>query len=129
MECYFVHSAPDSRMDGVVFWRENCATAPVSFNHVNYSVFGVARNLFYWELIFCVFCYSYSEIGINGIVPKERALTVSHKLVATLATTKPVLSQEWAISNFPCSLARNIRFTQYEELFIAYSDDYTTNSH
>ena len=61
-------------MDGIVFWRENCASAPVSFDHVSYSVFGIARDLFYWELIFCVFCYSYSEIGINGIVPKERAL-------------------------------------------------------
>ena len=63
-------------MDRIVFWRENCASAPVSFAHVSYSVFGIARDLFYWELIFCVFCYSYSEIGINGIVPKERALRV-----------------------------------------------------
>ena len=61
-------------MDGIVFWRENCASAPVSFDHVSYSVFGIERDLFYWELIFCVFCYSYSEIGINGIVPKELAL-------------------------------------------------------
>ena len=75
-ECYFVHSAPDSRMDGIVFWRQTCASAPVSFDHVRslITVFGIARDLFYWELIFCVFCYSYSEIGINGIVPKERAL-------------------------------------------------------
>ena len=65
-ECYSVHSAPDSRMDGIVFWRENSASAPVSFDHVSYSVFGIARDLFYWERIFCVFCYSYSEIGING---------------------------------------------------------------
>ena len=72
-ECYSVHSVPDSRMDGIVFWRESCASAPVSFDHVSYSVFGIVRDLFYWELIFCVFCYSYSEIGINGIVPKERA--------------------------------------------------------
>ena len=50
-------------MDGIVFWRENCAPAPVSFDHVSYSVFGIARDLFYWELIFCVF-----------VVPKERAL-------------------------------------------------------
>ena len=75
-ECYYVHSAPDSRMDGIVFWRENFASAPVSFDHVSYSVFGIARGLFYWELIFCVLFYSYSEIGINGIVPKERALGV-----------------------------------------------------
>ena len=63
-------------MDGIVFWRENCASASVSFDHVSYSVFRIARDLFYWELIFCVFCYSYSEIGINGIVPKERALSL-----------------------------------------------------
>ena len=37
-EYYSVHSAPDSRMDGIVFWRENCASAPV---------FGIARDLFY----------------------------------------------------------------------------------
>ena len=72
--CYSVHSVPDSRMNGIVFWRENCASPPVSFDHVSYSVFGMARDLFFWKLIFCVFCYSYSEIGINGIVPKERAL-------------------------------------------------------
>ena len=59
-------------MDGIVFWRENCASAPVSFDHASYSVFGIARDLFYWELIFCVFRYSYSEIGINGIVPKKK---------------------------------------------------------
>ena len=73
-ECYAVHSAPDSRMDRIVFWRENCASAPVSFDHVSYSVFGIARDLFYWELIFRVFCYYYSEIGITGMVPKERSL-------------------------------------------------------
>ena len=71
-------------MDGIEFWRENCASAPVSFDHVSYSVFGIARDLFYWELIFCVFCYSYSEIGINGIVQKERALSqqLLHKFKA-----------------------------------------------
>ena len=47
-ECYSVHSAPDSRMDGIVFWRENCTSAPVSFDHVSYSVFGIARDLFYF---------------------------------------------------------------------------------
>ena len=61
-------------MDRIVFWQENCASVPVSFDHVSYSVFRIARDLFYWELIFCVLCYSYSEIGINGIVPKEHAL-------------------------------------------------------
>ena len=35
-------------MDGIVFWRENCASAPVSFDHVSYSVFGIARDLFYF---------------------------------------------------------------------------------
>ena len=75
-ECYSIHSAPNSRMDGIVFWWENCTFALVSFDHISYSVFGIARDLFYWELIFCVFCYSYSEIGINGIVPKERSLNV-----------------------------------------------------
>ena len=30
-----------------------------------------------WTEKYCVFCYSYSEIGINGIVPKERALNVA----------------------------------------------------
>ena len=69
-------------MDGIVFWRENCASAPVSFDHVSYSVFGIARDLFYWELMFCVFCYSYSEIGINGIVPKERAVIVNASSVS-----------------------------------------------
>ena len=54
----------------------------MSFDHVNYSVFGIARDLFYWELIFCVFCYSYSEIGINGIVLKERALDAVEHTVA-----------------------------------------------
>ena len=49
---------------------------PLSFDHVSYSVFGIVRNLFYWELIFCVFCYSYSEIRLNGIVPKERTHSV-----------------------------------------------------
>ena len=77
-------------MDGIVFWRENCASAPVSFDHVSYSVFGIARDLFYWELIFIVFCYSYSEIGINGIVPKERALGVeSGHTVELLSATLP----------------------------------------
>ena len=61
-DCYSVHSAPNSRMNRIIFWRENCASAPISF------------DLFYWELILCVFCYSYSKIGINRIVPKERAL-------------------------------------------------------
>ena len=27
-EYYSVHSAPDSRMDGIMIWRENCASAP-----------------------------------------------------------------------------------------------------
>ena len=27
-EYYCIHSAPDSRMDGIVIWRENCASAP-----------------------------------------------------------------------------------------------------
>ena len=35
-------------MDGIVFWRENCTSAPVSFDHVSYSVFGIARDLFYF---------------------------------------------------------------------------------
>ena len=35
-------------MDGIVFWRENCASAPVSFDHVSYSVFGIACDLFYF---------------------------------------------------------------------------------
>ena len=47
-ECYSVYSAPDRRMDGIVFWRENCASAPVSFDHVSYSVFGIACDLFYF---------------------------------------------------------------------------------
>ena len=34
-------------MDGIVFWGENCASAPVSFDHVSYSVFGIACDLFY----------------------------------------------------------------------------------
>ena len=66
---------PIAEVDGIVFWRENFASAPVSSDHVSYSVFGIARDLFYWELIFCVFCYSYSEIGITGMVPKERVLS------------------------------------------------------
>ena len=45
-ECYSVHSAPDSRMDGAVFWREKCASTPVSFDHVSYSVFGIMHELF-----------------------------------------------------------------------------------
>ena len=66
---------PRSRMDGIVFWQENCASAPVSFDQVSYSVCGIARDLFYLELIFCVFCSSYSGIGINVIVPEDRALS------------------------------------------------------
>ena len=34
-------------MDGIVFLGENCASAPVSFDHVSYSVFGIACDLFY----------------------------------------------------------------------------------
>ena len=67
-------------MDRIIFWRENCVSAPVSFDHVSYSVLEVARDLFYWELIFRVSCYSYSEIGITGIVPKERALRLECNL-------------------------------------------------
>ena len=31
------------------------------------------QSLFFWELIFCMFCYSYTGIRIDGIVPKARA--------------------------------------------------------
>ena len=86
-KCYSVHSAPDSRMDGIVFRWENCTSAPVSFDHFSYSVFGIAHDLFYWELIFCVFCYSYSEIG-NGIVLKECALNIVKPWVLILVEYK-----------------------------------------
>ena len=85
----------------MVFWRENCASAPISFDHVSYSVFGIARDLFYWELIFCVFCYSYSEIGINGIVPKERALT--DKLFQCIFRNISVYKDDEPISTFMSS--------------------------
>ena len=91
-ECYSVHSAADSR---IVLWRVNCTSAPVSFDHVSYSLFGIARDLFYWELIFCVFCYSYSEIGVNRIVPKERALKIT-SLMSKL-TWKVRVLEKWHI--------------------------------
>ena len=31
------------------------------------------QSLFFWELIFCMFCYSYTGIRMDGIVPKECA--------------------------------------------------------
>ena len=43
------------------------------FCHVSYSVFRIAQSLFFWELIFCMFCYSYTGIRMDGIVPKECA--------------------------------------------------------
>ena len=33
-----------------------------------------STNSFFWELIFCMFCYSYTRIRIDGIVPKECVL-------------------------------------------------------
>ena len=63
------------------FWRENCVprllrSHHLNFCHVSYSVFRIAQSLFLWELIFCMFCYSYSGIRIDGIVPKERVLNI-----------------------------------------------------
>ena len=60
-----------------VFRRENCVPARfprshrLNFCHVSYSIFRIAQSLFFWELIFCLFCYSYTGIRIDGIVPKE----------------------------------------------------------
>ena len=42
----------------------------LNFCHVSYSV----QSLFFLKLIFCMFCYSYTGIRIEGIVPKECAL-------------------------------------------------------
>ena len=79
-------------MDGTVLWRENCASTSVSFDHVSYSVFRIARDLFYCELIFCVICYSYSEIGINGIVPKECTLyMLTHPLTDSCQLTDAIM--------------------------------------
>ena len=63
-----------------VFWRENRVprfprSHRLSFCHVCYSVFRITQSLFFLEMIFCMFCYSYTGIRIDGIVPlKERAL-------------------------------------------------------
>ena len=49
----------------------------LNFCHISYSVFRIAQSLFFWELIFCMFCYSYTGIGIDETVPKECALSTS----------------------------------------------------
>ena len=51
----------------------------LNFCQVSYSVFRIAQSLFFWELIFCMFCYSYTGIGTNGIVPKECALKLNRR--------------------------------------------------
>ena len=51
------------------------------FCHISYSVFRIAQSLFFWELIFCMFCYSYTGIRIKGIVPKECACSKWTNLV------------------------------------------------
>ena len=36
-------------------------------------IFVTSAILFFWEVIFCMFCYSYTGIRIDRIVPKECA--------------------------------------------------------
>ena len=42
----------------------------LNFFHVSSSVFRIAQSLFFWELIFSMFCYSYTRIRIDRIVPE-----------------------------------------------------------
>ena len=51
--------------------------------HVSYSFFRIAQSLFFWELILCMLCYSYTGIRIDGIVPKERAQNAPRCLLVT----------------------------------------------
>ena len=48
------------------------------------------QSLFFWELLFCMFCYSYTGIGRDGIVPKECALSLLRNSVRVV-TSYPLL--------------------------------------
>ena len=57
-----------------VFRRENCVPRLRRSHLLSrqlHSVFRIAQSLFFWELIFCMFCDSYTGIGIDGIVLKQ----------------------------------------------------------
>ena len=64
-----------------VIWQENCVPRlPQShhliFCHVSFFFFRKAQSLFFWELISCMFCYSYTWIRIDGTVPNECAVSL-----------------------------------------------------
>ena len=60
--------------------------------HISYSVSRIAQSLFFWELIFCKFCYSHTGIRIDGMVPKERALRLPLPQCVTQACFKHCIS-------------------------------------
>ena len=68
---------------GKIAYQDFLGLVALIFCHVSYSVFRISQSLFFWELIFCMFCYSYTRIGIDGIVPKEHALNL-HMTYCTL---------------------------------------------
>ena len=81
-----------------VFWQENGVprlprSHRLNLCHVSYSVFRIAQSLFFWELIFCMFCYSYTEIRINKIVPKGCAKVSHTGLVEVRRSTACILLQ------------------------------------
>ena len=61
----------------LVFWRKIAYPdflGLIALIFVTSVILFIAQSQFFWELIFCMFCYSYTGIKIDGIVPKECAL-------------------------------------------------------
>ena len=88
----------------VFFWREiGVPRIPrshrLNFCHVSSSVFKIAQSLFFWELIFCLFCYSYTGIRIDGIVPKERALRGTNRMSLTVRSFGTIPEREHTEEN------------------------------
>ena len=63
-----------------VFRWKNCVPRLPRSHHLNFCMSAIlfAQSLFFWELIFCMLCYSYTGIRNDGIVPKECALYCKH---------------------------------------------------
>ena len=74
-----------------VFCRENSSVSSPQFLSRQLFCFQNS-SLFFRELIFCIFCYSYTRIRINGIVPKECALNSSTCLASCVALLSGVRS-------------------------------------
>ena len=79
-------------MDVIVFWRELGVRAGLIWSGVSYSVFGIARDLFHWGLIFCVLLFLFRNR--NKWSPKRTRPVIGGNVLA---------NSTWPCTSYPGS--------------------------